>query len=144
MRIVSSRRPTASASPISSKLGSSFYGRWSRRRADGRRWDMPLRSNHHAFLIVVNGGAGAVHFSVPKRVGRFGKERTILLSSHLDLLDRVVARLEKLPCLFLERGRAVSFRSAVIRSSNTLAGSSFGSCGTSSPRNALASMAWSR
>jgi hypothetical protein len=35
-------------------------------------------------------------------------------------------------------------RSALILSSNTLAGSSLGSCGTSSPRKALARMAWLR
>jgi hypothetical protein len=42
------------------------------------------------------------------------------------------------------RGVGVAGPPALMRSSNTLAGSSFGSCGTSSPRNALASMAWSR
>jgi prophage antirepressor-like protein len=40
--------------------------------------------------------------------------------------------------------RGADARSAWMRSNSTDAGSSFGSCGTSSPRNALARIAWSR
>jgi hypothetical protein len=49
------------------------------------------------------------------------------------LHSHAVARL-----LFRRRPVGPADRSALIRSSSTLAGSSFGSCGTSSPRNALA------
>jgi hypothetical protein len=48
------------------------------------------------------------------------------------------------PCSFRRRGALVPSRAALMRSRRMLAGSSFGSCDTSSPRNALASTAWSR
>src|SRR5690606_24988091 len=84
-------------------------------------------------------GGGVEALDKPRDLGRreagVGSE-----AAHGSAAFRAAGFLTRLRVLL---GAAAAARAAAMRASSSAAGSSLGSCGTNSPRNALARIAWS-